>query len=94
MTPSVIDIDKARMGRPSKAREELFRAAAIEQRMEARVRNDEAARLAHAIEPDLRRLEMVARAVGAPAALRSVTTIRQAVASHARRAGIELPPAA
>lgn len=94
MTATVVDIDKVRMGRPSRKHIELYRQVALDERMEVRVRKDETARLLADVEPQLRRLEMVARRLSSPAALASVETIRGALQSHARRWGIEPPRAA
>lgn len=76
MTAEVIDLDKARMGRPSREHIELYRQAALEQRMEARVLRTETAQRATAVEPHLRRLELLAKATGAPTAIESVRAIR------------------
>lgn len=94
MRAPVIDIDKARMGRPSQAQLEGLREFAREQRAELRVRRDEAAETVDAIAPHLMRLEMLARAAGSPTAMQSVTAIRAALATHARRWGVTPPRAA
>jgi hypothetical protein len=88
MTSPVIDLDKARMGRPSREFTELYRRAAQDQRMELRVWREETAEMVEAILPHLARLEMVARDLG-PTAMASVYAIRGAVDSHARRRGVE-----
>lgn len=88
MTAQVIDLDKARMGRPSREHVELYRRVAQDQRAELRVRRSETEQMVEAIEPHLARLEMVARTLG-PSALASVYAIRGAVATHARRWGVE-----